>query len=61
MAITQKEQTRIMKTLLRYCGYDQDEYYSQCVQNPYGGYPDWDELEAQQALDDPDCEYEETA
>jgi len=43
-----------IKTLLRWCGYDKDEYISQKI----GYHDDWAELEAQQALDDPDCEWE---
>ena len=44
-----------LKTLLRWCGYDRDEYTSQRI----GSLTDWEELESQQALDDPDCEWED--
>lgn len=62
MVLDKKTSTKgeaTMKTLIRWCGYTRDEYYEQCVRNPYGGYPDWEELELTEALDDPDCEWEE--
>ena len=44
-----------MLTLLLWCGYNREEYISQRI----GGADDWEELELQQQLDDPDCVWQE--